>query len=741
MPVTIRSRLLLLVLSVLLPGLLGLVWLIATTFQGERAAYERNLRDTARALSQVVNGELEQRTTLARVLAQSRWLDGGPMVPPEPLRNFEAQARDAMQGRGGWVELRAPDGAVLLDTRQAARTTTPMRSAFPFVETPQVQPLPRASTAAEARAAVVEPVEREGRVVLNVAVILLPAELQRIVDSQRLPADWFGTVIDSGGTVAARHPNGVEFIGRSATPDLRARLQKSQEGWFDSMSLDGVKTTGYYSTSPQGWTYLTAMPRAQLGGQVPKAVLQIVVGALLLIGLAVGGAVWVSRRIVGPVLALKTAALRMQAGLPVERRSTGIAECDDVASAMAEAAEVIQHGRSDLESQVADAVARTRQAEQRVSQSHRVEALGRLTGGVAHDFNNLLGVISNSAHLIQRHPAAAELQSPVAATLRAVEVGSQLTQHLLRFAGRRPVRPQTLHLGATLPPMHDLLRSALGRRVEITIQVAVDTAPVHVDAGELELAMINLALNARDAMPEGGALRIVARNADAIESEGLAGAPARPYVLIAVGDEGAGIETEVAARVFEPFFTTKPTGKGSGLGLSQVHGFCTQAGGAARIDSTPGLGTTVSLLLPAHTQDDGAAARELTPSREAMSIAGATVLLVDDNLELGAITAALLTSHGATVVQAAHAAEALQVLAQARAFDVVLSDVVMPGDMDGLALARHLRRERPTLPVVLISGFSHAAVPDEFALLRKPCGEAELLRTLHAAIAPRHKLR
>lgn len=726
MPVTIRSRLLLLVLSILLPAGLGVAWLIGRTFEAEREAHERTLRETARAMSMLSERELSRRVTIARVLAQSRWLDDST-VDPAAVAAFEVQARRAMVGVGGWLELRTP-GRVLLDTRQPPAAAA--RPGPPVIETlPRIRPL--TTEGAERAAAVVEPVVRQGEPQLNIVIAVRPVEMQQIVDSMQLPPGWVGTLLDDRSTVVARHPGGEAFVGRIATADLRARFAQSGEGLFESESLDGVKTVGYYSRSPMGWTWVSAMPRDEFAGVLPDAVRRIGIGALTLLGLAVLGARWVSRSIVGPVQQLKTAARQMQAGEPVTLRSTGIAECDDVALALAEAAEAMRHGRADLERQVADAVERTRQAEQRVSQSQRVEALGRLTGGVAHDFNNLLGVISNSVHLMQRHPAAAELQVPLAATMRSVEVGSQLTQHLLRFAGRRPLRPQLVRPTRYLPEIQELMRSVLGRRIEITVDVAPETRAVCVDSSEFELALINLALNARDAMPTGGELRLAARNADAAETEGLA--PGH-YVTVTVGDDGIGIEPTLAEHVFEPFFTTKAVGQGTGLGLSQVHGFAVQAGGHARLDSAPGLGTTVSLVLPAC--DDQQLQGPAPPPPPLARVSGMTVLLVEDNPALGDVTEALLESHGARVRRAANAEQALAlVAAEGATLDVVLSDVVMPGRLDGLELARRLRRLVPALPVVLITGFSNAAeaASAEFTVLRKPCAENELLAALQQA--------
>jgi signal transduction histidine kinase/ActR/RegA family two-component response regulator len=738
--VSIRSRLLLLVLSVLLPGLLGLAYFIGSAYDAERDANTRTLRETARALSMVVEVELRQRAAIAHTLAGSRWLDGAPNLSPEDLGRFERLARRALQDTKGWIELRAPGGLVL-DSRRSSLSVAPQLPPETD-ETPEladlrfVEPLRIGASAEQAHAAVVEPVQRDGRTLLNLAITIRPEELQRIIDVQQLPHGWIGTVLDSRARVVARHPAAPEYIGREATADLRDHLATYREGLFESVALDGTRTIGYFSTTAQGWTYISAMPREQFSGLLPRTVLQLMLGALVLIGLAIGSAMWLARRIVEPVNALKTAAAQVHAGQAVAYRPTGIIECDEVAGALARATETIQRGRIDLEQQVAQAVERTRIAEQRASHSQRVEALGRLTGGVAHDFNNLLGVVSNCAHLIGRHVAAQQLQLPLGSIHRAVAAGSQLTQHLLRFAGQRPVQPRPIELGRHLSEVAEVMRSVLGQRIAVSAHVAADTRQVRVDAGELELALINLALNARDAMPSGGELRLRARNATRDEAEGLPGERERAYVLITVGDDGIGIEPAAAMRVFEPFFTTKPVGKGTGLGLSQVLGFCVQAGGTARLASTPGLGTTVSLLLPA-ADGCGTSSPDLLELAAAgvATLAGAHVLLVEDNEELANVTAALLQSHGLQVRRAADAAHALQLLAPPHDFDLVLSDVVMPGEMDGLMLARQLRREQPALPLVLVSGYSDSALAAaDFKVLRKPCAEGELLQALAQAV-------
>jgi signal transduction histidine kinase len=590
-------------------------------------------------------------------------------------------------------------------------------------------------------APITQPVGQEGRTQLNLTVTILPSELQRIVDGQALAEGWVATVMDSQGRVVARRPAQARYVGRSGSADLLSLLTRQKEGLFHASSLEGRPITGYFSTSPQGWTYVTAMPRAALAPGIPPAVRQLILGALVLLTAAVISALFVARRIVAPVNALREAAEDMRAGRPVIQRPTGIRECDAVSGALAEAARTLNASQWDLQHQVAEAVAQARSAERHLSRGQRAEALGRLTGGVAHDFNNLLGVIGNSAHLMEKHATKPELKVPLAAVMRSVEAGSRLTQHLLRVAGQHPSRPGAVALSRYLLEAQELLRVVLGKRIEIEVKVEASTRAVTVDASELELALINLALNARDALPRGGHVWVEARNADAAESSEL---PPGDYVALSFSDDGHGIDEDVAQRAFEPFFTTKPVGQGTGLGLSQVQGFASQSGGRARLAGTRGLGTSVTLLLPAAGNAPAAADAATAPPGDAAPdsrLRGRRVLLVEDNEELASVTAVLLGTYGCSVEVAPGSLQALALLeqaGQAQGFDVVLSDVVMPGELDGITLARRLRQEHPQLPVVLISGYNSGLSADAgLRVLRKPCSPAQLVDALADALAAR----
>ncbi|MDR3535282.1 MAG: response regulator [Acetobacteraceae bacterium] len=379
--------------------------------------------------------------------------------------------------------------------------------------------------------------------------------------------------------------------------------------------------------------------------------------------------------------------------------------------------------------QAAVEMARREQAEEAVRQSQKMEALGKLTGGVAHDFNNLLAVILGSAELAKQRPPerVARLLDNI---LHAGQRAATLTRQLLSFSRTQNVAPQVLDLQGELPRMLELLTSSLRCDIDLTLDIAGDAWPVKVDPGEFEIALLNVAVNARDAMPSGGRFTIAATNRtvarlDVAEAPALAG----DFVAIGLSDTGSGMTAEVAARAFEPFFTTKDIGHGTGLGLSQVYGFARQAGGAATIDSPPRGGTRITLLLPRSAHPPQPQATD--PPMAAQPHAGLRVLLVEDNAEVAAITSEMLHSLGWQVVVAERARPTLERLAER--FDLLLSDVVMPDGMSGLELAHAARIRWPDLPILLVSGYSQAVATDQaaFPVLRKPFSLDQLAQAVH----------
>jgi CheY-like chemotaxis protein len=293
-----------------------------------------------------------------------------------------------------------------------------------------------------------------------------------------------------------------------------------------------------------------------------------------------------------------------------------------------------------------------------------------------------------------------------------------LTRQLLSFARRQALRPEAIDLRQKLPLTAELLAHSLRGDIKLSTHIDADVHPIKLDTGEFDLALLNIAVNAQDAMPEGGRLTIRVRNCTLNdEAAGMRG----DFVAVSITDTGVGMTPEVQAKIFEPFFTTKETGKGSGLGLSQVYGFAQQSGGAVRAESRTGEGTTITLLLPAALTADAVAPEALKEDGEAR--ANATVLLIEDDPEVARTTRETLMHFGYQVHSAANASSALEMIEKTPAIDIVFSDVVMPGGMNGVELARALRRAHPGLAILLTSGFSDAVTvqaTEEFIFLRKP---------------------
>ena len=383
-----------------------------------------------------------------------------------------------------------------------------------------------------------------------------------------------------------------------------------------------------------------------------------------------------------------------------------------------------------IASLLTSAIQRSRTEEQ-LAHAQRLDAVGQLTGGVAHDFNNLLTVISGNLQLLQ--PELSErsnLQEIIESALRAVERGSYLTRRLLTFARRQPLQPRPVVPQPLMEELGSMLRRTLGESIVVQIDCAAEVPDLYADPNELDTALVNLALNARDAMPRGGRLSISVReiNLDDVNQWKL---PAGRYVAVAVSDTGTGMPPDVQVHAFEPFFTTKESSKGSGLGLSMVYGFATQSGGAITIDSRLGYGTRMELVLPAAApgtkmvNDPQADDTKHADARE-------TILVVEDETDVRTVATRFLSAVGYKVVAAASAREALDLLIAKPDLDLLFSDVVLGSGMDGIELAREARRIRPDLPILLASGYQgsgdrrHEESGETFELLRKPYRREQL---------------
>ncbi|MFC3076699.1 PAS domain-containing protein [Phenylobacterium terrae] len=360
-------------------------------------------------------------------------------------------------------------------------------------------------------------------------------------------------------------------------------------------------------------------------------------------------------------------------------------------------------------------------AQEQLRQSQKMEAIGQLTGGIAHDFNNLLTIIRSSADLLRRHDVdEAKRRRYVDAISDTADRAAELTSQLLSFARRQALRPVVFDVGQRIGEVSRMIQSVVGPRIEVVTELTDAVCHIEADRSQFETALINMAVNARDAMDGEGRLTIGLRRAYHVPRAGRRAAG--EFVAVSVADTGHGIPRDRMERIFEPFFTTKEVGKGTGLGLSQVYGFAKQSGGEVVVDSEPGRGATFTLYLPLTDKPADAEAASVRSGAVGPAARRARILVVEDNAAVGEFARQLLHDFGYETVWAAHAAEALQRLEAEGAFDLVFSDVVMPG-MSGVELAEELRRRWPSLPVVLTTGYSDALAEQgaqDFELLRKP---------------------
>jgi signal transduction histidine kinase len=374
--------------------------------------------------------------------------------------------------------------------------------------------------------------------------------------------------------------------------------------------------------------------------------------------------------------------------------------------------------------------------QEQLHQSQKMESVGQLTGGVAHDFNNLLTVVAGNFELIGDAAVDGRVRELAAAGLRAAGRGAKLTAQLLAFSRRQKLNPKLVCANQLISEFQGLIRQAVGGGCEVKLRADERLWRCHVDPSLLETGLLNLALNARDAMPDGGVLEIETRNV-VLDEGAVAGCLPGSYVRLAVTDAGCGMPPEVRDRVFEPFFTTKEVGKGTGLGLSMVYGFVRQSGGHIAIESAPGAGTTVALYLPKATQKPDAGVEAIQP--QAIPQGSERILVVEDNADILEVTSAMLTTFGYRVLCARNGAEAFQMLESGQDFELLFSDVVMPNGMNGIELAREARRLRKGIKILLTSGYAgdvlerHQAA-DEFPIIDKPYGLADLARRLRSIL-------
>ena len=677
-------QLILLVLAALMPLVALSAVLGAAALRQGQHAMEADARDRVSDLTISVSRELTAQVEILQAIASSPILDG--KVDDAQFRDMAARL---LRGQPLWVALTltARDGTRLVD--QPALPPTVSRHVVDDVSQQQAVQSGRpvigrilVGPQGGAAFAIFVPVIRSGRVIEVLGAVVRPDAIRRLLLADALPRGWRAGVIDQAGRVVTRSIKTPDLTGQAANPETLKLRAQAPEGVYQAMGVDGVGLVTAYKVLPvSGWSIHVAMPRTLYEKPLIRAVWLVGSGGV------------VSLLLVALFLWLLTREIRL---------------------------------RQDQQAALEEGL--------------RLEALGRMTGGVAHDFNNLLMIVQGSAELLKRRVAGQErLENGADAILTAVQRGQTITRQLLAFGRRGTHEPVGFRMQDRTADLLPLLLRSVSEKTATSLKVPADTWPIYADPRALEVALINLAVNASDAMPEGGELIISAANAPPQKGrDGRAGLTG-DYVAISVTDTGSGIDPDQLGHIFEPFFTTKPAGKGTGLGLSQVYGFARQSNGAVTVRSKLGEGTTFTLYLPRAT----AVAATPAPAEPLVGSGQGErcrALLVEDNKAVAEVVHQMLRTAGCEVVWVANADDALKQLAQPAGVDVILSDIVIEGAMSGLDLAQSVRARSPDLPVVLMTGYSEALARGSasgFTVLAKPFTQDEVAAAIRRARAGR----
>jgi signal transduction histidine kinase len=742
---SVRTLLLSLIAAVVVPILAFSALLLSQHVASERERLAEEAATLARQVSLLLDGEVGKMVALLRGLASSSALRRGD------LRQFHEEATRLVSGEDQLIVLRDFGNRQFVNTQIAFGSPMPpappippsdqtkLRSGEPLVPEIYTSPI-----SGEPRVAVAISAAGDDGALYVLAVTVPTTRVQ--VALPTAPSGWIIGVGDPRSTrFVTRSQRHHEVSGKRADPSYFARATE-RSGSFIANNLEGVPVLAAYAYGDvSGWLIAVNVPQT-----VVEAPLRQSLYALLALGTAALALsllfAWALGRLftrAGTLLAEQAELLG--SGMPLPPRSFRLTEFQHIQNSLGRASNTLQEQRRQqlgaeqrlrdfnarLEAEVSsrtreltDANARLvaemgqREAlEGQLRQAQKMEAVGQLTGGIAHDFNNLLAVIMGSLNLLQRRLDRGEigaLQRFIDGAREGTERAANLVTRLLAFSRRQPLSPEPIDVNRLVAGMSDLFSRTLGEHIRIETVLANGLWRSHADPNQLEQSLLNLAVNARDAMPDGGKLTIETANAyvDEPYARQHPGLAVGQYVMIAMTDAGTGMTPEIAAKAFEPFFTTKKAGQGTGLGLSQVYGFVRQSGGWVNIYSEPGQGTTIKIYLPRFMGDAPPEKRPEPRTREANETApyrGVKVLVVEDEAAVRSLTVEALTELGAIALEADGGLAALRVLDAHTDIALLFTDVVMP-EMNGRRLAEEALRRRPELKVLFTTGYTRNAV-------------------------------
>jgi signal transduction histidine kinase/CheY-like chemotaxis protein len=753
---TLRGYLVLLTLAIILPVLVFAGILYVNFYNSELDRLERNLQSDARQLSLTVDRDI------AGLLNTLQTLTASTRITINDYEGFFEQAQHVRDMIGVNILLRERNGQQVVNTRRPWGTPLPLEPLVgdrEVLETrkPFVSGVIVGAVAQQPLFTITAPVIRHGQIThfLNLSI---PLDRMYQLLRQNLEPERRSGIVDRGGFILARSERFTELAGTRAASDFLEKI-KDRDGIWRGVNTSGEAVlTAYARAELSEWVVYVSMPDALVQQALQRTFWWISALGVGLTVMALLIAYLVGGRLSGSMRDLAAEAARLGRGETVSPGSRPVSEIDEIGRAMAAASgELAQRERErdkaiddlrrlsdSLEQMVSDRtrelvgeMGKREQAEQTLRQAQKMEAIGQLTGGIAHDFNNMLAVVLGNLDLAKRRLAkgVTNIEQYLSGAQEGGRRAAALTQRLLAFARQQPLAPEAIEPNKLVSGMSELLHRTLGETFRIETVLAAGLWRINADPNQLENAILNLAVNARDAMPDGGKLTIETGNAYLDDRYVLdhAGIAPGQYVMLAVTDTGTGMPPDVAAKAFDPFFTTKKSGVGTGLGLSQVYGFVKQSGGHVKIYSEAGEGTTIKIYLPRHM----GAVEEAKPAGERSALptgdASVSILVVEDEEGVRRYSTDALRDLGYRVLEAASGEAALGIIDAEPDIAILFTDVVMPG-MNGRKLAEAALERRPSLKVLFTTGYTRNAIVHNgmldpgVLLLSKPFSLEDLAR-------------
>ena len=750
-------QLFLLVAATALPLILTSILMYSRLVANERENLGDSLFLHAKTLAALVESEVETHAAVGATLARS------PALQADNLELFWQEASDALKFvPGSWINIDTPSGNTVLSTLAPPGTKFPASNELDLIKRAfatgqyQVGDLASGPISHTLRSSVLVPVYRNDVPLYIVTVGLDPARFHDLVKRNFTKGEIIG-VLDRNKRFVTRIPDHENTVGTMASEGWRAAMARASEGINENQTLEGDWVLNGYALTRHGWTAGVARLESEISSPLAAILWSSALIAAAMTFLSIVLVIVIGRHASGGMAVIAEAARQVGEGKVIDPLPAPFTEAATISQTLAETSvelarrgEELLRANAQLEVKVAERtrdllaeMQRREEAEATLRQAQKIESVGQLTGGIAHDFNNMLTIISGNLDTIKRRIKSGkmgDLSKPIEAAVQGAESAAKLTHRLLAFSRQQPLDPSPLNLNTLVSGISELLAGTVGENIQVETVLSAGLWMTFADSNQVENAVLNLAVNARDAMPNGGTLTIETANVylDDLYASKFRDLKPGQYVLLSVTDTGTGISKELLERIFEPFFTTKGPGLGTGLGLAMVHGFVKQSGGHVRVYSELGEGTAVKLYLP-RWQGENARAnvvpRALNNSANETPTpaqAGESILLVEDDAGVRDYAVGVLEELGYRVYATESAEKALGLLEGVDRFDLLFTDVVLGGKLSGRQLADEVKKRRPELPILFTTGYTRDAIVHQgrldsgVSLLNKPYTQRDL---------------